>query len=107
MGGAFFVRSASARSKGSKRRLPLTRFGPAPHKKKAAHISISKNNEAILSKFEPSSRNRKNKTSFLCNFEPSSRKQGVRQGSDLKVVTAPNDAADDEIGQNCKERVED
>jgi uncharacterized protein YaiI (UPF0178 family) len=28
----------------------------------------------------------------------------VRQGNDLEVVTAPNDAADDEIGQNCKEK---
>ncbi|MFA5625562.1 MAG: hypothetical protein WC966_10995 [Bradymonadales bacterium] len=28
----------------------------------------------------------------------------MRQGNDLKVVTAPNDAANDEIGQNCKEK---
>ncbi|MGI5830329.1 MAG: hypothetical protein ACOX8U_09210 [Bradymonadia bacterium] len=28
----------------------------------------------------------------------------MRQGNDLEVVTAPNDAADDEIGQNCKEK---
>ncbi|MFA5625617.1 MAG: hypothetical protein WC966_11275 [Bradymonadales bacterium] len=28
----------------------------------------------------------------------------MRQGNDLEVVTAPKDAADDEIGQNCKEK---
>ncbi|MFA5625663.1 MAG: hypothetical protein WC966_11515 [Bradymonadales bacterium] len=28
----------------------------------------------------------------------------MRQGNDLEVVTAPNDTADDEIGQNCKEK---
>ncbi|MFA5623591.1 MAG: hypothetical protein WC966_00845 [Bradymonadales bacterium] len=28
----------------------------------------------------------------------------MRRGNDLEVVTAPNDAADDEIGQNCKEK---
>ncbi|MFA5623717.1 MAG: hypothetical protein WC966_01485 [Bradymonadales bacterium] len=29
----------------------------------------------------------------------------MRQGNDLEVVTAPNDAADDEIGQNGKEKL--
>gem|GEM_PF-6768493 len=28
----------------------------------------------------------------------------MRQGNDLEVVTAPNNDADDEIGQNCKEK---
>ncbi len=28
----------------------------------------------------------------------------MRQGNDLEVVTAPSDAADDEIGQNGKEK---
>ncbi|MFA5624121.1 MAG: hypothetical protein WC966_03550 [Bradymonadales bacterium] len=28
----------------------------------------------------------------------------MRQRNDLKVVTAPNDAADDETCQNCKEK---
>gem|GEM_PF-5233847 len=48
--------------------------------------------------------NKTTKISFLCHFEPSSRRQGVRQGNDLGVVTAPSDAADDEIGQNGKEK---
>ncbi|MFA5625857.1 MAG: hypothetical protein WC966_12545 [Bradymonadales bacterium] len=30
----------------------------------------------------------------------------MRQGSDLEVVTAPNDEVDDEIGQNGKENWE-
>ncbi len=46
----------------------------------------------------------KTKTSFLYHFDADSRKQGMRQRSDLEVVTAPNDAVDAEDAQNGKEK---
>ncbi|MGI5830374.1 MAG: hypothetical protein ACOX8U_09435 [Bradymonadia bacterium] len=48
--------------------------------------------------------NKKTTVAFLYHFDADSRKQGMRQKSDLRVVTAPNDAGDDEDAQNGKEK---